>query len=132
MKELITDIFSETLHKLTLRNVRLVSSQKTDTGRGYYIFDGEFAFYPVEYIFDDEQYLELSNNKEKSLRIMHGFNSESSNEFRHRYTKKVIIDNEIKKIDFDYVFDVIPKNIVDFSFNAKHKTMTLIVRGSGI
>lgn len=132
MKEEIVDIFRNTLHKLTLKSVKLIGTSKTKAGRTYYVFEGKFDFIPPEYLFDDDKYNELIDNKEEILKEMKSFEEESSNCFRHRFTKKIIVKKEVEKYTFDYVFDVVPKNIIDYSFDIKKRKMTFIVKGEGI
>lgn len=121
-------IFKASFHKLTLSKVQLIKTCKNPHGRTYYVFNGLFNFVPPAQIWQDGEidYEYLQN-------VLQKIGQESSNCIDRKFTKKIIKDGKLqKKIVFKFVFDVVPKNIVEFNFDKKNKTMNLIVKGYGL
>lgn len=119
------------MHKLNLVGVKLLSQKENKQGRKYYEFLGKFEFVPPLFFFEDNNIEELQGNKENILKFLSDFQEEQSNCITHKFTKKIIINGKMqKKLTFCYVFDIIPKNIVDFCF--VEDKLVLIVKGSGM
>lgn len=131
MEKQFLKIFKQAMHKLNLVGVKLLSQKENKQGRKYYEFLGKFEFVPPLFFFEDNTIEELQGNKENILKFLSDFQEEQSNCITHKFTKKIIINGKMqKKLTFCYVFDIIPKNIVDFCF--VEDKLVLIVKGSGM
>lgn len=127
-KEDFLQIFKTGFHKLSLKKVKKLGKFKNKNGKIYYKFLGKFVFVPPNQIWNDNI---IDYDFLRSL--LEELKQETSNCITRKFTKKIIRNNEIlKKKVFRYVFDVIPENIVSFSFNKEKKTMNLIVKGWGL
>lgn len=118
------------MHKLNLVGVKLVSKEQNKSGRDYYKFVGKFEFvYPL--FFDEKKIQEFMSRKSQILVCLSSINDYESNCITHKYTKKLRINGKVKEKDsFQYVFDIIPKNILDFEF--QNGKMNLYVIGYGM
>lgn len=128
-KDDFLQIFKTGFHKLNLEKVKNIGSFKNNSGRTYYKFYGKFKFEPPYQIWDDKSPIDYKFLKS----LLKEFDKETSNCITRKFTKKVIKDGKtVGKKTFKYVFDIIPKNVVSFSFNKDEMTMTIIVVGYGI
>lgn len=132
MQNNITDIFISSLHKLNLMAVKPLSKHKLVNGRLYYEVLGVFEFFPPKHIFDDVIYKEMLERRDEVIERFQTIESETSNNFRHRYTKRVIVGNKSTRKYFDYIFDVVPENVTNYTFDADEQKMYLSVKGYGI
>lgn len=122
-------IFKTGFHKLKLTGVRRVAEHENKQGRRYFEFQGRFVFVPPKQIWHEFDNVDCDFLYD----LLQDFAEETSNCIIRKFTKKVIRDDKvIGKRVFRYVFDVIPKNVVSFSFDIDNKTMTLLVRGWGL
>ena len=123
------EIFKHSFHKCSLIGVKNLGKRVSKDGREYYRFIGKFEFEPPAFIFD----LELEENKPYILARFQEIEPESSNCFRRQFTKKLISEDDTvaKKVEFQYVFEIIPQNIIDFSIDEAKKKMYLQVLGYG-
>ncbi len=130
MLEDFLEIFKHSFHKLTLVGVRLLGKRNSGKGRGFYRFIGKFEFEPPAHTFE----LELEENKPYIIPAFQRINPESSNCFRRQFTKKFLSEDgrTLKKVDFKYVFDVVPANVIDFTIDESRKKMYLYVLGYGV
>ena len=120
-------IFKASFHKLTLSKVQLVKTCKNPHGRKYYVFNGLFTFIPPAQIWQDGK-IDYEYLKCVLQKI-----GQSSNCIGRKFTKKIIKNGKLQeKLVFEFVFDVVPKNIVEFNFDRANKTMNLIVKGYGL
>ena len=129
MMDEFLEIFKHSMHKLNLLRVKLVSEKKNKSERKYYVFIGEFEFVPPVFVFD----LDLESSKKEILNSFINVDEQTSNCIRRKFTKKLRFNGEVKeKVEFVYVFDVIPKNIVDYKIDKEKQKMFLYVQGYGI
>ena len=130
MKESFLDIFKQQLHKIDLKQVKLVSKQKNFGGKTYYKFVGKFSLVPPNY-FNNDFINSFLQNKNNIINELQKIKEQKSNCITHKYTKKLKFNGKVKeKIGFCYVFDVVPKNIIDFQF--QNEKLILYVIGWGI
>ena len=131
MEKQFLKIFKQAMHKLNLVGVKLLGQRENKQGRKYYDFLGKFEFVPPLFFFKDELIKNLMSDKDSILEYLKEFEEEQSNCITHKFTKKIIINDKMqKKLTFSYVFNIIPKNIVDFYFT--DEKMVIIVKGSGM
>lgn len=121
------EIFKHSFHKCSLIGVKNLGKRVSDDGREYYRFIGKFEFDPPANVFD----LDLEENKPYVLSQFRNIEPESSNCFRRQFTKKLLSDEEQEKVVFQYEFEIVPKNIMDFSLNRENQKMYLYVLGYG-
>ena len=128
-KEDFLQIFKTGFHKLNLEKVKRIGVYQNKSGRKYYKFYGLFKFEPPYQIWEDESPIDYSFLRS----LLKEFSKETSNCITRKFTKKVIKNGKkVGKETFKYVFDIIPKNVVSFSFDKDKKTMTIVVIGYGI
>lgn len=131
MESQFLNIFLHSLHKLNLTGVKLIGKNKNFGGKTYYKFIGEFEFVPPLYFFDNDLYKLFEQKKEEILNILQVIKEQNSNCITHKYTKKIKQNSKTEsKKNFNYVFNIIPKNVVDFSF--KEDKLILYVIGWGM
>lgn len=126
------EIFKIAFHKINLQEVALLSKLRNSYGRRYYKFVGKFEFMPPDFVWNDSLYAALVTNKSE---ILHKFNSieeQSAKCIKRKFTKKLRSDDEVKKVDFEFVFDIIPRRVVNYEFNVEKKKMYLYVVGYGM
>ena len=126
-------IFNETFNKLNLIGVSYLGSYKNMSGRTYYKFIGKFEFDSPLYFFENNNAEVLFNEKEKILNSLQHISNNESNCIRHKFTKKIRQNGNVKiKKDFNFVFDIVPKNIIDFEFDKENNKIIFYVVGYGI
>ena len=125
-KEDFLQIFKSGFHKLTLRQLKKVRDAKTPYGRKYGVYLGLFEFEPPEQVWmsgDVFDYDFLNS-------LMKEFDEELSNCMTRKFTRKVYDDDElVKKVVTQYIFDIVPKNVLVFRLDPERKVMRLVVRG---
>ena len=125
-KEDFLQIFKSGFHKLTLRQLRKIRDEKTPHGRKYGVYLGLFEFEPPEQVWmsgDEFDYDFLRS-------LMDELGDELSNCMTRKFTRKVYDDDElVKKVVTQYIFDIVPKNIVTFRFDPERRQMRLVVKG---
>lgn len=123
------EIFKHAFHKFSLVGVKYLGKSVSEDNRKYYRFIGKFEFHPPRQLFDSE----VEENKPYILSELRRLDIDSSNCISRKFTKKILSGNStIKKVDFQYVFDVVPRNIIDFEFDEKQGKIYLFVLGYGI
>lgn len=122
------EIFKHSFHKCYLTGVRFLGKKKSEDDREYYQFVGRFELEPPRQIFDSD----FEDRKEEILEEFKKLEDSESNCFNRKFTKKFLSgDSVIKKVDFQYVFDVNPKTIIDFELEPEKNKMYLYVLGFG-
>lgn len=123
------EIFKHSFHKCSLIGVKNLGKRVSEDGREYYRFIGKFEFEPPAFVFA----LELEENKPYLISKFQDIKPESSNCFRRQFTKKLLSEDNTtqKKVEFQYAFEIVPKNIIDFSLDEEKKKMYLYVLGFG-
>lgn len=123
------EIFKHTFHRFSLVGVKYIGERISEDKRKYFKFIGKFEFKPPRQIFDSD----IEQNKPYILSQISKITPESSNCFHRKFTKKVLNGKSktIKNIEFRYIFDIVPKNIIDFSLDEKLQKMFLYVKGYG-
>jgi len=123
------EIFKHAFHKFSLVDVKYLGMSVSEHNRKYYRFIGKFEFYPPRQLFDSE----VEKNKPYILAELRKLDINSSNCISRKFTKKILSGNStIKKVDFKYIFDIVPRNIVDYKFDKKQSKIYLFVLGYGI
>ena len=122
------EIFKHSFHKLSLVGVKYLGSKVSEDNRKYYQFIGKFEFSPPRQLFDSE----VGENKPYILNEFRKLDINTSNCISRKFTRKIYFkDSKVKKVSFQYIFDVIPKNIVDFEFDERKGKIYLFVLGYG-
>lgn len=123
------EIFKHAFNKFSLVGVKYLGKSISEDNRKYYRFIGAIAFHPPRQLFDSE----VEENKPYILSELRKLNIDSNNCISRNFTKKILSGNQtIKKVNFQYIFDVAPRNIIDFDFNKKQGKIYLFVQGCGI
>lgn len=124
------EIFKQSFHKFSLEKVKLIGKDKSDAGREYFRFMGKFSFEPPRHTFEVAD--EIEENKAFLLSRFRMIDSETSNTFRRKFTKKIIRGDEVEgRVSFEFAFDIVPKNVVDFKLDKSNNKMYLYVLGIG-
>ena len=125
-KEDFLQIFKSGFHKLTLKKVVKIGKGRNKTGRSYDICLGLFEFVPPEQVWMDEAPFDYGFLKS----LLAEFDKELSNVIVHQYKRTVFKNGEsLNQVVRKYVFDIVPKNIVDFRLYRDTKTMRLVAKG---
>lgn len=125
-KEDFLQIFKSGFHKLNLKKLVKVGESKNEHGREYEEYLGLFEFVPPEDVWFDDDAIDYDALRQ----LMKEFEKELSNCIVRKFSRKIIRKNQaVEAKETRYIFDVIPKNIVDFRFNTKSKTIKLVVKG---
>lgn len=125
-KEDFLQIFKSGFHKLTLKKVVKIGEFDNGNGRKIGKYLGLFEFVPPEQVWMDKAPIDYGFLKS----LMNEFDKELSNVIVRQYTKKIIRNGKTpEKTVTKYVFDIVPKNVVEFRFNRETKTMRLVVKG---
>ena len=119
------EIFKHSFHFFTLKKVKKLGKFKSGDGRAYYKFIGKFEFVPTRQAFNEPF------DSDNFLKWLKSLDVNESNCFSRRFTRKVKQDDAEKTTSFIFVFDIVPKNIVDAEIDASTKTMRLWVLGYG-
>ncbi len=124
----LLEVFKHAFHKCTLVGVKYLGKYRSTEDRKFYKFIGKFEFSPPRQVFDSD----IECNKKQLLSSLKELDSEESNCFSRKFTKKILDDGKLrKKVEFQYDFDIVPKNIVDYSLNPQTGKMYLYVIGYG-
>jgi len=119
-------IFTTGFHKLSLKKVAKYGSGKTDFGKPYDNLLGLFEFEPPACVWNDPAPIDYEFLKG----VAREFASELSNCIVRKFTRKIFRDGKMSaKRTVRYVFDIIPENVVEFRFDARRRTMRLVVKG---
>ena len=125
-KEDFLQIFKSGFHKLNLKRLVKISESDNGHGRKYDNYLGLFEFVPPDDVWMDEEPIDYDMLQQ----LLDEFDKELSNCVVRQSTRKIIKDNKVIKREVKrYIFDIVPKNIVKFRFNAERKTMKLVVKG---
>lgn len=120
------DIYSKSLPKLTFKAVKFDKMDYNPSEKVYYHFIGKFKCKP--YDLDKVQITEEEKNR--ILNDCLGMTEGPNRIFRRKYTKKTENDKRRKSTwQFDFCFDFVPSNLVDFEIEGEF--LVLFVRGYG-
>ncbi len=119
-------IFTTGFHKLSLKKVVKYGSGKTEIGKPYDDLLGLFEFEPPACVWNDPAPIDYDFLKQ----VASEFNEELSNCIVRKFTRKIFREGKLstKKV-VRYIFDIIPKNVVEFRFDTERKKMRLVVKG---
>lgn len=122
------EIFKHSFHKCTLQGVRFIRKKVSEDNREFFQFVGKFELEPPAQIFESD----IEDRREEILEKFKALDDTSSNCFSRKFTKKFLSGKGVvKKVDFQYVFDVNPKTIIDFELEPENNKMYLYVLGFG-
>lgn len=131
MESQFLNIFYKNMHKLNLNGVKFVCENKNFGGKTYYKFIGQFQLSPPLYFYQNELYKLFEQRKVDILNILQVLQQQKSNCITHKYSKKIRLNGKVEgKKQFQFVFDVVPKNVIDFSF--RDDKLILYVIGWGM
>ncbi|MBR5704497.1 MAG: hypothetical protein IKX21_00840 [Deltaproteobacteria bacterium] len=101
----------------------------TPAGRNYRRYVGKFAFEPPAAAFEAD----IQGHRAEILAAFRGLDPAESNCFARRFTRRYIgRDGRILKKDkYSYVFDIVPRNVVDFKIDPSRGRFYLYVLGVG-
>lgn len=126
------DIFCVPLHKINLCEVALLSKERNRSDRRYYKFIGRFEFVPPEFVWDNGCYERLIEDRQNILNKFNSIEEQSAQCIKRKFTRKMRSGGGVKKVDFEFVFDIIPRRIINYEFDASKKKMYLYVVGYGM
>ena len=123
------EIFKHNFHKFKLVGVKCLGQEVSSKKRKYFRFIGKFEFEPPKQTFS----LDWETGKAEILEAFRGIEEEESNCIKRKFTKKYYTaDGRLeKKLTFQYIFDIVPRNIVDFDIDRDGEKMRLYVLGYG-
>lgn len=121
-------IFKSAFHKFCLVGVKNLGERVSKNNRKYYRFIGKFEFEPPKQIFNSE----IEENKPYILNEFRNLDLNTSNCISRKFTKKLLSGkNVVKKVEFQYIFDIVPQNVIDFALDESKGKMYLYVLGYG-
>ena len=127
--DIFLECFKHSFHKFTFVAAVPVAEKVSPAGRRYRRYVGKFAFEPPRAAFEAD----IQEHRAEILAAFRGLDSSESNCFSRRFTRRYIgKDGKILKKDkYSYVFDIVPRNVVDFRIDPGRGRFYLYVLGVG-